>query len=93
MSDDNQSYVFCSQCGNRIKADSRFCRFCGVKLEQYDEPKEKDPVNSKESSAEDSSIIDKQNPNAEEPTISVKIKTDPKVKRHPLPMKLLPILK
>lgn len=31
--DIQKEYIFCSECGQRIKSDSRFCRHCGAKVD------------------------------------------------------------
>lgn len=29
---DGLKYIFCSKCGNRIKSDSIYCKYCGIKI-------------------------------------------------------------
>ena len=29
----NHDFIFCSECGQKIKSDSKFCRHCGAKVD------------------------------------------------------------
>ena len=87
LESDNRSedFLFCSECGHKIKSNSKFCRFCGAKVdEDYSSNEVKNPSTL---SADNSECIDKSFSSIQEHTIStskpneVKIKSESIVKK------------
>lgn len=81
MTNEIQSFVFCSQCGKRIKVDSKFCRFCGVELGQYEDLNVKKNIDAKTPTLNEHFIKSIQNNNSQEQTLSLYLNTDRKIKR------------
>lgn len=81
----SEDFLFCSECGHKIKSHSKFCRFCGAKVdEDYTSNTAQNPNTL---SADNSVGIDKSHSSIQEHTIStskpieVKIKSESTVKK------------
>lgn len=89
--------MFCSECGHKIKSSSKFCRFCGAKVEE--EPISNEVTHSNTLFEDDSKSSDKShNTNSRTyisipKSIEVKIKSDHKAKKFTIANEIIANLK
>ena len=74
-------YIYCSECGHKIKSSSKFCRYCGVKIEELSEISSTiSPIQSEKNTELRSDSILEHKISSAKP-IEVKIKSEPTVKK------------
>lgn len=81
----HQDFFYCSNCGRKIKADSKFCRFCGSKMDEI------------EKSTQDLCVESVEKTNYHEVSargkLEVKLSNDPKVKKSTIANEIVATLK
>lgn len=81
----SEDFIFCSECGHKIKSHSKYCRFCGAKVDEEYAANEVENHNTL--STDDSKSVDKSHSSIQERIIStskpieVKIKSESTVKK------------
>lgn len=79
--DIQKDYIFCSECGQRIKSDSKFCRHCGAKVDDVCSSSNCSTSTNatiRKGSAQDEPIVEHK---ITSNTLEVKIKHDSSVKK------------
>lgn len=90
-------FIFCSECGHKIKSSSKFCRFCGARVD--DELSSNEINHPRTLTSKDSESIARAYPPAQEHNIStskpieVKIKPDSSIKKSTIANEIVANLK
>ena len=87
-------YIFCSECGKKIKSSSKYCRHCGAKIdEEFSSPSGNTLTYQHEQKADTANEPILNHKISSDKPIEVKIKSDPSVKKSTIANEIVANLK